>query len=246
MPQKEQIPKAQLHDHNKRNQPPATNSPSPKRKQIVLIIVLILAILFMCGAITLTLTIWLKISEDQTSSQENSRPEATDPASENKHHTFSVESNVDYSNELIAYYEDIEILAEIEKELETSAQNQDPDAFFDSYNLYTETVEKQILRIEAISDYIQSTPNQNTESVGRKSSSKMVFKTRSKDRETFWYNIPIFGSLLRAKHNSIEKSRNGVYTFMKNELTESERNEYLVEYKLSNVDEIKNASDSKV
>ncbi len=71
-------------------------------------------------------------------------------------------------------------------------------------------------------------------------------KVYAKKRWSVFYYIPIFWSLLKAKHKTIETTRAGIYHYIKDSLDQEDRNALLSSYSISNIEDIRNIDDSKI
>lgn len=163
---------------------------------------------------------------------------------------IEINDNSDLSNEITKFYENVDKLAHFDEILVNSANQEDPTIFFDTYQSYNEVSSEMLSQLYAIDSYMNDTTyEEDNDAVGFNRDllkSPLIKQVSAKERFSYWYYVPIIGSLIKGKHQSIEYSRSDIYNYLKNELTESERNVFINDYKLGTLENLKNADDKTV
>jgi hypothetical protein len=148
----------------------------------------------------------------------------------------TVETVKDVNDQLFLMYNNLEELAAYEEYMYQAAQVADPDQFFDNYSSFNEKMGEIMGQTEAIAEFYDS----DNDALG------IISVVEAKERSSWKYWIPIYGSLLKAKHKSIETSRAGVYNYLKNELDPVDRQNFLDTYKLDSVEDLRKVDDATV
>jgi hypothetical protein len=154
-----------------------------------------------------------------------------------------VEDNSDVVKEITGFYDDMQDVSALELQLATSAQQKDPEDFFPTLSSYNQLLFKQVARTLALSGFIDGKSDSDSDPLGN---IPFILNVQAKERFSYWYYVPIIGSLLKSKHQSIETARSGIYEYMSQELSQSERNAFLDEYGLNSIEDIKEATDTTV
>lgn len=152
--------------------------------------------------------------------------------------------NLDLSGTIEQFHGNMAYLAELESDLQQAASSADADSFFTAYEQYNSTASEMISMSQSMYEY---TGEQSDESdaVGDFLRS-FAQPVRARERFSYWYYVPIIGSLVKAKHQSIETSRAGIYDYLKNELDAVDRNQFLQDYNLQSVEDLRTAGDGQI
>ncbi len=152
------------------------------------------------------------------------------------------EEEVEVSNEqemgnvLFSFVDNLRDLNNIDQNLYNAAQQEDVNQFFDQHKLFNEKTSMLMGQARGLALFDE----------GVNTTSMFATPVFAKKRSSFWYYVPILGSLMKAKHESIETSRAGVYNYLKENLDSVDRESKLNEYGFKNVEELRNASDKQV
>src|SRR6056297_1594164 len=117
------------------------------------------------------------------------------------------EEEVEVSNEqemgnvLFSFVDNLRDLNNIDQNLYNAAQQEDVNQFFDQHKLFNEKTSMLMGQARGLALFDE----------GVNTTSMFATPVFAKKRSSFWYYVPILGSLMKAKHESIETSRAGVY-----------------------------------
>ncbi len=207
---------------------------------VIVFIVAVVAILIFIGQTHLK-------HNDETSylkKQNQSSTESIDKyiGFQNYNDTYEIKDNRDLSSTITDFYTHFVDLEQYEHEMQVAADEQDTEAFFESYRAYNETASTLMWKSQAISDYFYKNNSAHSKQI-------QIFGVKpayAKERFSYWYFVPIIGSLIKAKHQSIETARSGIYNYVKNEIPIDERQSILKEYGFNNIEDIASASDHNI
>jgi len=151
---------------------------------------------------------------------------------------ISINNNQDLNISMIRLYNLIIEWGKIDKKL-MDASIKKNIVFFQYFNesdlLWTKVLE------EAIN--IESFLNKNWDN---NQVSFIFTNAYAKKQWSIFYYVPILGSLLKAKHKTIETARAGVYYYLKDSLDDVDRSEKLSEYWIKDIEDIRMLENSKI
>lgn len=204
----------------------------PKTKKSLFIILagcLLLSICLICS----TISIFLILKNNNNSSN----TQTVDNYLGYEEFKISITNNTEYNQEVYNINQNFISLAQYEEYLLQAVANEDIDSYFSYYQQYNNIAFKIIAQAQALYDY---TSGENSQGM------LLINSVYAKERSSWWYIVPVIGSLIKGRHQSIETARSGVYNYMKNDLAEVDRNEFLTEYGLDSIEDLKNADDATI
>ncbi|MBD3362832.1 hypothetical protein GF362_03875 [Candidatus Dojkabacteria bacterium] len=202
---------------------------------ILIVIVLVLCICISCGAI-----LWLSDSNpDNDGTDTFNSSNGSSGVSEGDYQPSDFEG---VNALLFDYHENLATLIQYDRNMIYAASVEDADSFFDNYDQFNMVAEETLMQAETLSMMFDL----YSEPVGMNTENLLIQKVYAKERYSWWYHVPIIGSLVKAKHQSIETSRSGIYDYMKNDLEQVDRQAFLDAYNLNSVEDLRDASDSTV
>lgn len=206
----------------------------PKNSKSLLVVVAVIGIGILCISCIGCFLVFGLI--DDTGSINNSR------------HDYNISVNdissvEDLNNAFYDFHKDLNELMYYEEKMYLAAESEDPNSFFDFYHEYNKTGQRLILQTEEIAGAMDYGPYN---AVGQSGYFPFIQKVNAKERHSYWYYVPVIGSLVKAKHQSIETSRAGIYDYLKNNVESVDRELFLNEYGLNSVEDLRAASDSQV
>jgi hypothetical protein len=169
----------------------------------------------------------------------------------------NIDDNKDVQLTVHNIYSNMETLYEYETVLAEAVQNQDANSFFDAYRSYNQTAALIMSQGQGLSDFYLGSdtmipediePDTSTDDASGQSVpfKNLVQPAYAKERSSWWYYVPVIGSLVKAKHQSIVTARAGIYDYLKNEIDTTDRDRLLHEYDMTSIEDVRTASDSQV
>lgn len=227
------------------NKKPENKKPKKMRTVLIIIIVVLL-----CCAVSTCGMLGLLLLSGDGETDPNSYGDSTDGYSPDGNFDFEtylgyevfeveVSDNKQLNSQLFEFYDNLEDLKKYDDQMISAARIENTDLFFTNYEDFNKTASEMIYQAEAISRYLE-----NDQEVGQNQS--LITPVCAKERNSFWYKVPIIGALVKAKHQSIEMSRTGIYDYLKNDLESVDRQRFLDEYELDSIEDLRDASDTQV
>lgn len=136
------------------------------------------------------------------------------------------------------FHDNVVYLNQYDKNMIFGASEADSEVFFDNYHRFMATANETMAQAEKMAELMeQGSTNAALD--------PLIRAAYAKKRSSWLYYIPIFGSLVKAKYQSIETAREGIYRGLQN--TNSKDRDRILEYHgLSSLEEIQNMSDGMV
>ncbi|MBN1331370.1 hypothetical protein JW978_00605 [Candidatus Dojkabacteria bacterium] len=214
-----------------------------KRKNKIILLSCI-TIFILCGIIALGIGAFLLISAD------SGNGDSGDGSQINyqnylgyQERDISIKNYYDLDTELMLFYYNLETLSDYDYELYAASEDEDAETFFTYYSEYNAVSGELMSQAKAINEFMDNPSNEGDLPVG-----DLVGKAYAKERWSFFYWIPIVEKLVKSKHQSIETSRTSIYNYIKSDpgLESVDRQGFLDEYGLKNVEDIRTLGDSDV
>lgn len=153
-----------------------------------------------------------------------------------------IETNVtsveEYNSTLSEFAYEVRKLSGHDMDIIQAVDDEDLNAFFSAYEKYNGSIGIILSKSEGIAVFFSKEVYKDAYSP------LAVYAEESAQNHS--YLTKFFGALYYGKHAMIETCREGIYTYVKNELSTFEREEMLSDYGLEGVDDIKYASDEKI
>lgn len=221
---------------------PMEKSEKTSRKKIVLILLVVALILCCVCSASMIFVAYLSGGEsDGNSDSSSSAEDDTSSYLGFEEVSVTIADNQELNEEMFRFYENLHSLAMIEESLALIADEGDVDSFFGAYTQYNTVASEIVSEAAAMSGYLEGETDSD---IGLRM--RIINPVEAKERSSIWYYIPIIRSLVKAKHESIETARAGVYDYLKNELEPVDRDAFLDEYGLGSVEDLRSADDVTV
>jgi len=157
---------------------------------------------------------------------------------------IEIENYEQASIEIEKFYENFEQLAHLDENLSSVSDNEDAEKFFENYKEYNETAGKLISQADALGRFFSDPQNDYEENDGAVGRINLI-KVYAKERSSLFYYIPVFGSLVQGKHESIESIRWDIWNYL-NSMPSVDRTAKLEEYGLKYTSDVKVGSDELI
>ncbi len=136
------------------------------------------------------------------------------------------------------FHDNVVYLNQYDKNMIFAASEADSDIFFENYHAFLAIANESMAQAEKMAELMeQGSTNAALD--------PLIRAAYAKKRSSWLYYIPIFGSLVKAKHQSIETAREGIYTGLQ-DMYSGDRDRILEYHGLSSVSDLENASDSTI
>lgn len=234
-------------------QAPTPQAPPPKKSSSNMLIffvglgVIVLCCIFTAIALFLASIDWSEVDDikDIVSNVTDTTSDTTDTLDDYLGYevvTVEVETYEDMNDTMFSFYENLQEWAQIDSNMYDAVLIEDPDALFDQYALFNEKAGELMGQAEAMAAFMEDPDNQASSSLFQ---FELIQKVYALKRTSFWYWVPILGSIAKSSHELIETSRSGLYQYI-GDLPEVDRQDVLDNYNLNSIEDLRNASDEQV
>lgn len=144
----------------------------------------------------------------------------------------------EYNAALSDLAHEVKTLSGYDMDIMQAVDDEDLKSFLTAYEKYNETMGVVISKSEGIAEFFSN-------EVYKDAYSPLAVNAKERAQNQSCLT-KFFGALYYGKHAMLETCREGMYSYVKNELSASEQSAILSDYGLEDVDDIKFASDEKI
>ncbi|MBD3362865.1 hypothetical protein GF362_04040 [Candidatus Dojkabacteria bacterium] len=214
------------------------NKTGSKSKALIITLVIIILVLCIC-AFCCMVSVFIPTEPETSTSITEIQDVTQAPEQYGEEYTGFKEIMYEFQSNL-------SYMIDLDRNMIYAASVEDPDAFFENYNEFQDVADETMI----IARVLAQQSAQDEGAYGLVLDGRLINQAYAKERSSWMYYIPIIGSLIKAKHQSIETSRAGIYQYLKNakqnDLEPVDVQRILNQFNLNDVEDIRNANDDLV
>lgn len=234
--------------------PEANPSKSISKKNKVIILILALLVLcFVCSSTTLAFFYFVERSEkgnsDPVKKQDRTSYDLSSDTLELMYYygyeefEIPVYDYTSYNESIFAITDGFESLFINDVYAYEALHNEDPEAFYEAYYALNNDIFNIASHTYSLGTAEDTYPTDEEPQGLMKLFSSKVY---AKERHTWLYYIPVYGTLLKQKHQTIEQQRSQMYQYLTQDMDPIARNELIEEFGLGTAEGLREAPDSTI